>query len=94
MIDPLETISGVALRDCQGTVYALGPPYRHHDCIAWLKKLLCETALLGLEQGFITTCGRFVDRCTALEIALASGQISIWDRPVPELPELFSEDLW
>lgn len=90
----METIIAAALRGTSG-VHALAPPNRHHDVIRWMlanghgMSETCEAS-----QGFLTNQGRYVEREEALAIALAAQQIHEEHRPVPGLPELFSEDLW
>jgi hypothetical protein len=40
------------------------------------------------DQGFITNCGRFVNRVEAATIAVEAGQVN------EEITFLFSEDMW
>lgn len=61
------------------------PPARHHNLFALAGH--CD------ESGFLTSAGRFVDRATALQIALTAGQPLI-DHPSRHDTLLFSEDLW
>lgn len=74
-----------------GVIHSLPRPARHHHILH---------AMIGLdrslsEQGFVTSDGTFVDRPTAMEIALAAAQVKrrkgLTDY---DGPELFSEDLW
>lgn len=89
-----ERIVAAALR-CASGVHALAPPNRHHDVIRWmLTKGVSIVEISRADQGFLTDRGRYVDREDALAIALAARQIYEERRPVPDLPELFSEDLW
>lgn len=90
-----ERISSVALLGPSTGIHVLPPPNRHHDVIMLMKSRGFDIEeIAGSRQGFVTSVGRFVDREQALEIALLSGQVREKDRPVPGLPELFSEDLW
>jgi len=90
----MERITGVALLSPVSGLHRLPNPNRHWDVI----REMCGTGfgddVHDAEQGFVTSLDRFVDRREGLAIALASGQISEDTRPVPGLPELFSEDLW
>ena len=79
-----EAIYGAAI-SCEGGVYVVPPPKRHHH-------LFQSFGPLYGEQGFLTTAGRFVDRDEAWPIAEAAGQC-VNDHVGPER-HLFSEDLW
>lgn len=59
---------------------------RHHNCFATVATF--EVKLKEIEQGFLTSKDRFVDRKEAAEIALSAGQITE-PRPI-----LFSEDIY
>jgi len=59
----------------------------HGECLA---KLRDEIRLIGREDGFVTTYGRFVGRKEGLEIAKAAGQIVKKHNPKNVL---LSEDL-
>jgi hypothetical protein len=63
----------------------------HAQCIHALYFITGHKTGGQIEQGFLTTKGRFVDRKEAAQIALSTGQIKSlqW----PEYGELFSEDL-
>ena len=64
------------------------PPARHHDIIRLLYGETGKT-VTG-EQGFMSSTGEFLDRETAREMALESGQC-----PYPRhCTDLFSEDMW
>jgi len=78
--------SGEAAHSKWSIVVSLSPPARHHDIIYLVTRNLQE-----IEQGFLTSGGRFVDRKEALQIALAAKQI---EAPKFQPDELFSEDLW
>lgn len=73
--------------------------WRHGDCFttlhAWADRLsseerasIGEEQFAGLHQGFLTSCGRYVDREEAIKIARAAGQTNSTKRG------LFSEDLY
>jgi len=73
--------------------------WRHGDCfttmMAWAERLTPEEReaigaeqLAGRHQGFLTSKGRFVDRETASNIAVAAGQTK------GGKTDLFSEDLY
>ena len=53
--------------------------------------LAMTTKIRAVEQGFLTSDGRFVDRVEGLAIALAAGQV-ITKHGNPN--QLFSEDMW
>ncbi len=66
---------------------------RHSSCFNVIKNLFpnvydFKDKYREVEQGFVTTHNRFVDRVEAVEIALKSGQIKETKK------QLFSEDLW
>lgn len=87
-----RTITAVALRERDktrgGMTISGTAPTRHFA--------LCRQIIEwggdpeDFEQGFLTATGEFVDRRTAAELAVASGQISKLKTP----PDLYSEDLW
>lgn len=89
-----ERITGVALKAPVTGLYMLPAPNRHYDVITLMVKLGRGHESSRAEQGFMTSHGRYLDRCEALAVALAAGQVSEDLRPVPNLPELFSEDVW
>ena len=66
--------------------------HRHHTCftaIPFPKK----TDLKGMEQGFITSENRYVDRKEGAEIQIKAGIKSVWTgKEVEDI--LFSEDLY
>lgn len=64
--------------------------YRHHDIFQRFKD---EVSRHPNDQGFYTSKGRFVDRKTALEIAINASQINKDDCGNPRIG-LFSEDLY
>lgn len=68
------------------------PPARHHTLLHPLYDYIGRD-VPSVDQGFITSTGRFVDREEGLRIALASGQPMI-DHPSRHDRLLFSEDLW
>ena len=82
-------ITGVAIKDHDGTVYSLPKPNAHHHVIALMVSLGKPKPISG-EQGFVLEDGRFVDRIEGAAIALKSGQISKLHWP----PRLYSQDLW
>ncbi len=92
---PPFRIIGVALREPDGTLWALEAPKRHHDVIQLMsqsKKTPIEIALS--EQGFIAWNGfsepQFQTREEAAATAIYTGQIKTLKWP----PDLYSEDLW
>lgn len=87
-----ETIVGVALQmpaSCRWVLISAPKPYRHSDLFYGASRMDMDPATKhAAVQGFVTSCGRFVNRAEAAAIALAAGQI------VAAKEELFSEDLW
>lgn len=73
-----------AIRDNNLNIYE---GKRHNDCI-WLMTRY-GVSPKGCEQGFLVTGGYFVDRITAKQIAIESGQIK-----ESKYKELYSEDLY
>lgn len=86
-----EKITGVAILDQKGRLWALPAPCRHHHIFS-LAAFLNDDAEGSIRgQGFTTDAGRFVERAEALEIAKAAGQT----KPGANLGhQLYSEDLW
>lgn len=86
-----ERIVAAALRYRRVT-YSVPPPGRHHSVM----RLMSEKGL-GTEamhnQGFVTSTGRFVNRCEAFKIATEAGQI-IKKTGNPNSQDLYSEDVW
>jgi hypothetical protein len=70
--------------------YTMPAPARHHNILHSMPPAPDGT-VLNVEQGFITSTGRWVDRHTAMGIAVAAGQV---DPSKVRMPQLFSEDLW
>jgi hypothetical protein len=89
-----ERITGVALKAPVTGLYMLPAPNRHYDVIMLMVKMGRGHESSRAEHGFVTSHGRYLNRVDALAVALASGQVSEDLRPVPNLPELFSEDVW
>lgn len=81
------SIVAAALRVNGKFVVSVPAPGRHHDIIN------AEILLVGssFTEGFLTSAGTFVDRETALELAIKSRQFTA---PAGGKRELFSEDLW
>ena len=87
-------ITHVAIR-CQGKVWSLPPPNRHHDVI----RLICKEAGVASAQvppddrGFLIDGETYVRRKPALLVARKSGQIKPGSLGL-NLGELYSEDVW
>lgn len=70
------------------------PPARHPSLLHPINDVLDGNTTGPVQQGFLTSTGRYVDRKEALQIVLASGQPQI-DHPAKNAGDkLFSEDLW
>ena len=76
-------------------VYSVPRPGRHHTVIAFMaEKFGPGWQLIGGEQGFVLSDGRFARRKPAWRIAKAAGQL------LPRAPTdgnggtLYSEDVW
>jgi len=81
-----ETIEYAAIY-VDSIVYSQPRPARHHDII----NSRSPGTLTGKEvEGFVTNTSRFVDRVSAMRIAVAAKQLL---QP-SDKKELFSEDLW
>lgn len=88
---PPERITGVAIVDTQGRIWALPAPRRHCHIFAMAAFLGDSAEGNSRGQGFMTSANRFVERAEALAIAQAAGQT----RPGTALGhQLYSEDLW
>lgn len=83
----------IALVTCKlpnGNIYAVERPGRHHHVL----HLMHDHGLVEkgkIDQGFMTSHGRYVSRSEAVIIAGSAGQIHYKTQPVNQL---FSEDLW
>lgn len=72
--------------------------HRHHDCFRTLSGLrqvdaAIPSGLIGIEQGFVTSRNRFVDRREGFRLQLAAGIESV-SRDGYRGGQLFSEDLY
>lgn len=83
----LERIAAAAVVET-AEVWTLPPPVRHHTLIRQWVVSNDVSAVGRLQQGFVTTRGRYVDRYEAARLAYASRQIPYRCRM------LFTEDLW
>lgn len=61
---------------------------RHHNCFTTAAILKPKKRLLNVEQGFLTSKDKWVDRVEAAKIAFSAGQIK------RETKQLFSEDIF
>ena len=69
------------------------PPPARHDTILKALDLIMDidaTKVRPIDQGFLASTGRFVNRADAYAIAYRAGQIT----DTPHYPLLYSEDLW
>lgn len=84
-------IVGVAIQ-LNGLLISLARPHRHHDI---LHRLPAKDNLDQIEEGFLTSEGKFLDRRSAFALASSNGQLN--RRPGAQFyqgDQLFSEDLW
>ncbi len=81
----------VAFRLPNGLIVSLPPPFRHHDLYGLMDEIRVGEAYLHVDQGFLSSDGRFVDRIEGLNIAQAAGQIV---HKHPSFDHLYSEDMW
>jgi hypothetical protein len=88
--DPSEKIVGVSIKRGD-VVVSLPSPYRHHHLHKMLAYIGEDTPIDGV-QGFWTSNQRFVDRVEGKAIAIAANQYKA--ATDPNLPQLYSEDLW
>lgn len=88
----LAQVSIVAAAIFHGAVISLPAPARHHTILYSMdtEMGIDVTKVPPLNQGFITSEGKFVNRVEAYYIAYRAGQIEGKDGA----PRLFSEDLW
>lgn len=84
-----ETVACAAIMLSNGLMIA---GKRHHNCLAQLK-IVGHTSRNAVEQGFMTTGGRFVNREEAQKIQRAAG-IESADPGGYRGSELCSEDLY
>ena len=92
----IERITSAAV--CySGMIISMASPARHPDVVHKLHAVLeaqrADTSFVHLlEQGFVTSTGRYVGRKEAYMIAKEAGQLKdgVGDAP----PDLYSEDVW
>ncbi len=72
-------------------VYTLPPPGRHNDVLRLIWEVTGKRVPNHKEQGFVTECGRFLNRKQAGVVARRAGQIDELQWPHMGLN---SEDLW
>lgn len=70
--------------------YTLPAPARHPHILHAASYQQPEP-LMRIDQGFLTSTGRYVGRKEAMGLALIAGQV---DPATKRLPDLFTEDLW
>jgi hypothetical protein len=85
-------IAAAAVRLENGEVISLPPPARHHDVMAHARASGHDELILPDQQGFVTECGIWARRKTALRIAQKAGQLV--REPTAPTHGLFSEDVW
>lgn len=88
-----EYIEYVAIRHPNGTIYLAASPARHHHVIWYMASIGVngENGDNTLDQGFVTSSGRFVDRSEAWFIA---AQIDQFLHEPHNPGTLHTEDLW
>lgn len=86
-----EKIVAVAIRH-KGMTISIPAPARHGDVLQAMHEAFGEPGFVEdpIDQGFLTSAGRYVERIPAVEIAIKTGQIEKPNWP----PSLYSEDLW
>jgi hypothetical protein len=68
--------------------------HRHVDCLYTIKRMKLKPTEKNVDQGFITSRNRYVDRKEGYKLQIAAGIKSI-DSIMPYMgEELFSEDLY
>jgi hypothetical protein len=87
-----ELIISAAIQLPNGVIASLPQPLRHHDVIHALHRIGVPDQG-PLNQGFITSRGRYVGREEAVWVAIRAEQIILPKRTHPQT-QLFSEDLW
>lgn len=92
MSEAREYIVGAAVR-YKGDVFKLPRPNRHGDIMRSMRAAgQPREAVNIVNQGFLTSTGRFVGREEAYGIAKSAGQLL--DEKRPGVKVLFTEDLW
>jgi hypothetical protein len=84
----MEKIVMSAVRLSESIIVSTPKPGRHYDVIKHLSTIGYDCR--GVESGFITSEGRFVDRKEGRDIAVGAGQCSSCDVG----GELTTQDLW
>ena len=90
MMRPVMEIRAAAVR-VGTTVYTLDPPARHDTVLRLIAGITGERVPNHKEQGFVTKCGRFLNRKQAGTVARRAGQLEELQWPHIGLN---SEDLW
>lgn len=86
-----EFIKYSAIRHPNGNVFAVSQPGRHHHVMQAMHNVGMAGISETMDQGFVTSYGRFVNREVGLTIAKDRRQI-VRKHPSPD--ELYSEDMW
>ena len=81
-------IEAAAIRCRNGEIVTLPPPNRHYDIGLFMESRGKERPRYS-DTGFLLSDGTWCDRRTAMEIAIAAGQVS-----KPMDVELTTNDLW
>jgi len=86
-----EFIKYAAVRHPNGNIFAVSQPGRHGDVKMAMDRVGMAGIANTMDQGFVTSKGRFVNREEGLTIAKDRRQI-VRKHPTPD--ELYSEDMW
>lgn len=88
-----ETIVAAAV--FHGCTISLPPPARHHTVLQamYLEMGIDTTKVHPVNQGFLTSKGRFVNRTEGYYIAWREKQI-LHKTGSKDVPTLYSEDMW
>ena len=84
----------VAAAVFHGCTISLPPPARHHTILNFIALHFCDgDGVHQVNQGFLTSTGRFVNRTEGYYIAANASQI-IHKTGAPNEPTLYSDDMW
>jgi hypothetical protein len=87
--EPLRVVRA-AIMDDRGGIHSVPKPGRHHDVIREMVKRGHPKPIPNLNQGFVLSDGRFVNRKAAAQVARKAGQLRSEVRGCG----LCSEDVW
>ncbi len=89
-IDPVRVVAAAIWDTKTCVIHSMPVPARHCNILNAIYDPTRDRKDNTLEQGFLSSDGRFLSRKQALAFAIRAGQVKEGKWP----PELYTEDLW